>query len=141
MLLCCQNALYGTMVTSILYYCKFTKILKITEFEINQCGPCVTNKAIDGSQMKIFFHVDDCKLSHRKHEVNYFMIEWICQEYEIIFEDGSMKMSVSQGKVHEYLGRTLDYTICGQVKTTMFSYIEDILNSFDKAHPKGNGAK
>ena len=31
-------------------------------------------------------------------------------------------MSVSQDKVHEYLGMTLDYTVCGQVRIMMLSY-------------------
>ena len=51
------------------------------------------------------------------------MIKWLQQEYESIFEDGSGKMSVRRGKVHEYLGITLDYTVHGQVRITMFSYI------------------
>ena len=50
-------------------------------------------------------------------------------------------MSVSQGKVHEYLGMTLDYTVRAQVIITMFSYIEYILTAFNKADPKGKGTK
>jgi hypothetical protein len=60
----CQNALYGTMVVSLLYYCKFTKSLASVGFEINPYNPCVVNKTVDGTQMTICFHVDDCKLSH-----------------------------------------------------------------------------
>ena len=37
------------------------------------------------------------------------MIKWFRQEYDTIFEDRSGKMSVSRGKVHEYLGMTLEY--------------------------------
>jgi hypothetical protein len=33
----CQNALYGTMVASLLYYRKFTKSLTSIGFEINPC--------------------------------------------------------------------------------------------------------
>jgi hypothetical protein len=36
-LLQCQNALYGTMVASLLYYRKFTKSLTSVGFEINPC--------------------------------------------------------------------------------------------------------
>ena len=50
-------------------------------------------------------------------------------------------MSVSQVKVHEYLGMTLDSTFSGQVRITMYTYIEDILTSFNKAYPKGKGRK
>ena len=115
----CQNALYGTMVASLLYYRKFTKSLTGIGFELNPYDPCVANKMIDGKQMTICFHVDDCKLSHRKSRVMDDMIQWLRQEYESIFEDGSGKMTVSRGKVHKYLGMTLDYTVSGQVKITM----------------------
>jgi hypothetical protein len=137
----CQNALYGTMVASLLYYRKFTKSLMDIGFEINPYDPCVANKMIEGKQMTICFHVDDCKLSHRKREVNDRMIEWLRQEYESIFEDGTGKMTVSRGKVHKYLGMTLDYTVRGQVQITMIDYVDEILTAFDKADPKGGGTK
>ena len=105
-LLHCQNDLYGTMVTSILYYCKFIKSIIIIGFEINPYDPCVSNKVIDSSQITMCFHLDDWKPSHRESKANDFMIKCLHQEYEGIFEDGSGKMSVSRGKIHEYLGMT-----------------------------------
>ena len=48
-------------------------------------------------------------------------------------------MSVRRGKVHEYLGMPLYYTVFDQVRITVLSYIEDILSSFDKAEPKNKG--
>ena len=73
----CQNALYGTMVASLLYYRKFTKSLTDIGFEINPYDPCMANKMIEGEQMTICFHVDDCKLSHHKSKVTDWMIEWL----------------------------------------------------------------
>jgi hypothetical protein len=52
------------------------------------------------------------------------MIEYLRQEYESIFEDGSGAIVVSRGKTHKYLGMTLDYTVRGQVKITMFDYVD-----------------
>jgi hypothetical protein len=80
---------------------------------------------IDGHQMTITFHVDDCKLSHKKPKTMDKMIEWLRQEYESVFEDGSGKMMVSQGKLHAYLGMTLDYTTRGQVKITMLDFVDE----------------
>lgn len=111
----CLNALHGTMVTSLLHYRKFTKSLTDIGFEINPCNPCVANKIIDGKQITICYHVDDCKLSHHKTKTNNDMIEWLCGEYKQMFKDGSGKMTVSRGKVHKYLGMTLDYSVRGQV--------------------------
>jgi hypothetical protein len=135
----CQNALYGTMVASLLYYRKFTKTLLDDGYEINPYDPCVANKMIEGKQMTILFHVDDCKLSHRKRKVMDRTIEWLRQEYESIFEDGSGAMTVHRGKVLKYLGMTLDYSVKGQVKISMIDYIDEILTAFDKAEGNDSG--
>ncbi len=137
----CQNAIYGTMVASLLYYRKFCKSLTSIGFVFNPYDPCVANKTINGQQMTIAFHVDDCKLSHRESKEMDNMIEWLRKEYESIFEDGSGKMTVSRGKVHTYLGMTLDYTVRGQVKITMFDYIDEIITAFEKVEPEGSGTK
>jgi hypothetical protein len=73
----CQNALYGTMVASLLYYRKFVKSLTDVGFIINPYDPCVANKIIEGKQMTICFHVEDCKLSHHKKKVMDTMIEYL----------------------------------------------------------------
>ena len=44
-----QNALYGTMVASLIYYRKFIKSLTKIGYEINPYYPCISNKAIDES--------------------------------------------------------------------------------------------
>jgi hypothetical protein len=137
----CENALYGTMVASILYYRKCVKSLTDIDLIINPYDTFVANKIIEGEQMTICFHVDDCKLSHRKKTFMDRMIGYLRQEYESIFEDGSGAMTVSRGKVHKYLGMTLDYSVPGQVKITMLEYVNEILAAFDKAEPKGGGTK
>ena len=137
----CQNALYGTMVASLLYHRKFTKSLTDIGFKIKPYDPCVANKIIEGQQMTICYHVDDCKLSHRRSKVNNMMIKWLRQEYESIFEDGLGNMAVSRGKVHKYLGMTLDYTVCGQVQITMIDFLDKFLIAFEEAEPKGGGTK
>jgi hypothetical protein len=119
----CQNALYGKMVAGLLYYRKFVKSLTDIDFIINPYDPCVSNNIIEGKQMTICFHVDDCKLSHLKKTVMDRMIGYLWQEYESIFEDGSGAMTVSRGKIHKYLVMTLDYSVPGQVKITMLEYV------------------
>ena len=52
-------------------------------------------------------------MSHRERKDNYCMIKCIHQGYEIIFDNRPGEMSVSRGKVHEYLGITLYYAVCG----------------------------
>jgi hypothetical protein len=137
----CQNTLYDTMVASLLYYHKFVKSLTDIGFIINPYDPCVANNIIEGKQMTICFHVDDCKLSHRKKKVMDTMIEYLHQEYERILENGTGAMTVIIGKIHRYLAMTLEYTVRGQVKITMFDYVDKILTAFDKAEPKGGATK
>jgi hypothetical protein len=129
------------MVASLLYYPKVVNSLTDIDFVINPYYPCVANKIIEGNQMTICFHVDDCKLSNRKTKVMDSMIEYLRQEYESIFEDGSRAMMVSRGKIHKYIYMTLDYTVRGQVKITMFDYVDEILTAFNKAEPKGGDTK
>ncbi len=90
----CLNAIYGTMVASLLYYRKFTTSLYKEGYRMNPFNPCVWNKMIDGKQMTICLHVNDCKLSHVSPEAIDKTIEWLRRDYESIFEDGSGKMMV-----------------------------------------------
>jgi hypothetical protein len=50
-------------------------------------------------------------------------------------------MTVSRGKIHKYLGMTLDYIVPGQVKITMLDYVDEILAAFDKEESKYGGTK
>ena len=50
-------------------------------------------------------------------------------------------MTVSRGKVHKYLGMTLDYIVRGQVQITMIDFLNKVLTDFNKAEPKGGGTK
>ena len=50
-------------------------------------------------------------------------------------------MTVSCGKVHAYLGMTLDYRVRGQVKITMHDCLKEILTAFEKAEPNSRGTK
>ena len=58
------------------------------------------------------------------------MARWLKKTYEQLFEDGSGQMKVSRGKVHDYLGMTLDFTVLGEVKITMFDYIESMVKDW-----------
>jgi hypothetical protein len=86
---------------------------------MNPYDPCVWNKVIRGEQITICFHVDDCKVSHKSARVINEAIKWLRRDYESIFEDGSGTMTVHQGRVHKYLGMTIDYSSKGLAKITM----------------------
>ena len=45
-------------------------------------------------------------------------------------------MKVNRGKFHKYLGMSLDYSHKGQCRVTMYNYLDEILETFDKAVKK-----
>ena len=132
----CMNALYGTMVASLLYYKKFVKSLKREGFTLNPYDPCVANKTVGGKVLTVCFHVDDCKISHRSSKVVDETIEWLRKEYEVIFEDGSGAMKIRRGKIHDYIGVRFDFTTKGEVHLTMPKHLEDVAETFDKTRRK-----
>ena len=58
----------------------------------------------------IVWLIDNLKVTHFLDEVVTRMINWLKKCYEKIFPDGSGKMNVSRGKVHDYLGMMLDFS-------------------------------
>ncbi len=61
----CFNAIYGTMVASLLYYHKFTRSLKNQGYVMKPYDPCVWNKMLKKKQITICFHVDNSKVLHK----------------------------------------------------------------------------
>jgi hypothetical protein len=55
-----------------------------------------------------------------------------------VWNSGSGMMKVARGKVHKYLGMTLDFTTSKIVKVTMLEYVYEIIGSWDKACNKLN---
>ena len=55
------------------------------------------------------------------------------------YPSGWIREDVSEQIQDDYLGMTLDYIVCGQLRINMNSYTEDILADFDKMELKGNG--
>ena len=117
------KAIYGTLLGSRLFYDKLKGILVNMGFEMNDYDKCTFNKTIDGQQCTIQFHVDDLKLSFlRQGELDTI----IDQLNEIFGSEGEM-LAASYGKIHEYLGMTIDWSEKGRVMFTMYDYLEDIL--------------
>ena len=73
-------------------------------YQKNEYDCCVTNKIIDDKQCTILWHAYDLKTSHFDPAMIYSVLADIDAEYEKI-----AKMNIMQGKVHKYLGMTIDY--------------------------------
>ena len=85
----CQNAIYGIITASLLYYKNSRNSLEDEGYEFNPYYPCVANNNIKVSQMTVCFHLDDLKLINKIPKVVGKTITWLKQECESIFEDGS----------------------------------------------------
>ena len=121
------KAIYGTLRASLLFYKKLVRDLKSIGFVINPYDPCVANKTVDGKQMTVVWHVDDLKISHMVvKEVDNF-IQWLRDMYE---EEEIGKIKVSCGKIHDYLGMTLDFSSEGEVKIKMVDYVKKMVEAF-----------
>ena len=125
-----QNALYGIIRAALLFYEKFVREITAIGFELNPYDPCVANKTVKGKQLTICWHVDDMKASHKYASVVTKLIKWLKKKFEQLFPDGSGGMKVCRGKIHEYLGMTLDFSTRGEVKVTMFPYVKEIVDLF-----------
>jgi hypothetical protein len=121
------------MKAALLYYQHFVKDLKSIGFKINPYDPCVANKMVQGKQLTVVWHVDDLKVSHDvSTAIITKMADWLKSTYQRLFEDGSGEMSIALGKIHEYLGITLDFTVPGEVKITMIPYVKEIVKLFSE---------
>ena len=91
-----QSALYGILLSALLFYHKLWGNLADKDFEVNPYDPCVANKIINGKQMTVCFHVDDLLMLHHKEEV--------IQDFARYLEGIYGKLEVTIGDKLEYLG-------------------------------------
>jgi hypothetical protein len=80
---------------------------------------CIANKVINGKQCTILWHVDDFKLSHEDKDVvsgNLKMMNNWDREIS--------PLVVSQGKIHDYLGMTLDFSMPGKCIIQIGNYVK-----------------
>ena len=64
------QAIYGMLISTLLFYHKLTKALLSYSFELNPYNPCVVNKMVNSEQLTVWWHVDDLKSSHINPKVN-----------------------------------------------------------------------
>ena len=129
------NAIYDIMKAALLFYLKFMESLSSIGFVLNPYDSCIANKIVDRHQLTVVWHVDDLKILHQNENVVTRMITWLRKTYEVLFDDRTGAMIVHRGRVHEYLGMSLAFTIAGQVKATIFDYIKEMIDDFTKINP------
>ena len=116
------KALYGTLRAALLFWRHLSQKLVDWGFSINPYDWCVANKLIHGSQCTIVWHIDDLKISHIDSTAVDQVIGLLSEEFG---QEGPL--TVTRGKVHDYLGMTLDFSIPQKVQIQMYDFIDKML--------------
>jgi len=122
------KAIYGTLRAALLFYQVFSGELKKWRFLANPYDACTMNKIVNGKQLTIVCHVDDCKISHEDRDVVDDTIRKLKERF-----GNESSITVTCGKVHGYLGMTIDYSTKGEVKFYMYDYIKQVLSEVDSS--------
>ena len=104
-------------------------------FTANSYEVCDVNKAINGKQFAISWHVDNLKLSHNDATLVTSIITLLNDTYGNI-----IPLSISWGEIHEYLGMPLDFSITEDVKITMYDQIDNIIKELPSIYKSGIGS-
>ena len=91
-------------------------------FKLNPYDPCVANRIVNSKRHKLTWHVDDIKSSHVDPKANDQFHNWLQKIYGDVAEVKS-----TRGKIHDYLGMILDYSIEGKVGIDMRYYVLDFM--------------
>ena len=129
-----NKALYGTLQAALLFWRNLSVFLvEKMGFEANPYDFCIVNKIINGSQCTIGWHVDDLKISHIDGKVNQYILDTLQKEY-----GKEAPIPSTTGKIHEYVGMTIDYTKPGKVVFRMEDYIDRLIKECPDGLLKGN---
>ena len=112
-----NKAIYGCVVSGVLWYECFSNTLENEGFTIDTYDFCIANASIEGSQCTIGWFVNDTKISH----VNRSFVTNVIDMLENRFR----KMKVCHGHTHKFLGTTIKYLGDGTATIHMPSYICD----------------
>jgi hypothetical protein len=118
-----KKALYGTLRAALLFWRRLSNQLIKWEFTPNPYDSCVANKIINGKQCTILWHVDDLQIAHVDPEVVTSVIDMIELEF-----GKEAPLTKTRGKVHEYLGMSIDFSTDGKERFSMVDYVQAMLD-------------
>ena len=116
------------MNAALLAYKKLAKLFRKWDFKMNPYDAYVWDKMVNGKQFTIVFHIDDLLLSNKYPNIVTLYIRKLQQEY------GSREdLTVTRGKIHEYLGMTLDFSVKLEVRFSQYDFLKKLFNSLPKS--------
>ena len=114
-----QQALYGLVESSKLWYDTLTGFLKSLGFEPNPKDVCIFNREYEENQLTLALYVDDM-IATCSDEAG---IDWIFEQLRKKFKD----VTTTRGSKHSFLGQTFDFSVEGECSVTMEGYTADLL--------------
>jgi hypothetical protein len=113
------KALYVTLRAARLFWEKLSNELKEWGLTANPYDPCVMNKMVCGKQMPVAWHLNNLKISY----VDAKGVDHFLRQLDSFFcKDGPL--TKSRGKIHDYLGMSLDFFTPGILEVLMIDYIK-----------------
>jgi len=120
----CDRTIYGTMNAALLSYKKLARSLASWGLIMNPYEPCVWNCIIEGKQLTTLFHIDDLMLAHLQPQIVTEHIKKLDGVY-----GNQDPLTITRGKIHEYLGITVDFSLKRGVGFSQYDFIKKFWNS------------
>jgi len=119
--------LCGMLITGPNWFKKFSGDLITYVYEKNPYYPCVCNKMVTCGNVTVQhtfkLHVDDLMAAVDVAQINTNFKAWLNMKY-----GGHGGVKVMRGRIHEYLGMTLDFTKKGEVAVDMSDYVASMVD-------------
>jgi hypothetical protein len=119
-----KKALYGCVESGQQWYTHLSSTLHSMGFKANAYEPCVFNKdGDDGNQCTICIYVDDLLVTCASAGA----VKAVLNQLQDIYKD----VKIHEGKIHSYLGMTIDFSVDEEVSISMEGYTDELLRFCD----------
>ena len=115
-----NRALYGTIETARLWYGMFVIDAIKFRYEVNEVNMCAFQRVEeDNSVTVLVLHVDDCFIrASSEATIDKIIKQW---------DDKYPSVTQHRGRIIDFIGMMLDYTIEGEVTITQKRFIDKLL--------------
>ena len=113
------KALYGCVESAKLWYNHLRHALEADGYTQNPIDICVFNKTVNRVQCTICVHVDDLLFTSADESIIDNTLQYLIGVYK--------EVSISRGKVQQYLGMLFDFSTPGKCYVSMPKFTEEII--------------
>ena len=105
-----RKAIYGMLVSSLLFYKKLRADLEAYSFKVNPYDPCGANKMVDGKQFTIRWHIDNLMASHISAKALQAFCNWLDNKCG---DDKLGHCKINKGPKVDFLAIIFDHSVPG----------------------------